>query len=133
MIDLTSTLKLEGAVAYLLGPDTEKSLEAAMAVLAKAQQKGGVVAIITNEKPGETLDVTGIDIESTLISETDSKEEAEHVLELLLSSNAVDAIIVDSFALDYEKASKYLDLAKKSKSVVLSVIHDKHSNLSIEW
>src|SRR5690606_36459295 len=69
-------------------------------VIANAQKTGGVAAFIDAE---HALDIEyarklGVDIENLLVSQPDTGEQALEIAELLIRSNAVDVVVVDSVA-----------------------------------
>jgi len=68
--------------------------------VAQAQRQGGIAAFVDAE---HALDPTwakklGVDLETLLVSQPGSGEEAMHITEMLIKSNAVDVIVVDSVA-----------------------------------
>ncbi|HPP53126.1 MAG TPA: DNA recombination/repair protein RecA, partial [Thermoguttaceae bacterium] len=72
----------------------------ALHVAAQAQRAGGIAAFIDAE---HALDPTwakklGVQLETLLVSQPSSGEEAMHIAEMLIRSNAVDVIVVDSVA-----------------------------------
>lgn len=89
-----------GRVIELFGPEGSGKTTLALHIAAEAQKKDGVVAFIDAE---HALDPNyakklGVRIEDLLISQPDSGEQALEIAELLVRSNAVDLIIVDSVA-----------------------------------
>lgn len=89
-----------GRVVEIFGPEGGGKTTLALHVAAEAQKMDGVVAFIDAE---HALDPTyaknlGVDMENLLISQPDSGEEALEIAELLVRSNAVDLIIIDSVA-----------------------------------
>ena len=81
-------------------------LDLALHVLAEAQKLGGEVAFIDVE---HALDPTyaralGVDIDSLLVSQPDTGEQAMEICEALVRSGAIDAIVVDSVAAMVPKA-----------------------------
>jgi recombination protein RecA len=68
--------------------------------VAQAQREGGIAAFIDAE---HALDPSwakklGVELESLLVSQPSSGEEAMHITEMLIKSNAVDVIVIDSVA-----------------------------------
>ena len=89
-----------GRVVELFGPEGCGKTTLALHIAAEAQKKGGMVAFIDVEHaldPGYA-ERLGVDTENILISQPDSGEEALQIAELLVRSNAVDLVIVDSVA-----------------------------------
>ncbi len=89
-----------GRVCELFGPEGSGKTTLALHVLAQAQKIGGVAAFIDAE---HALDPTwarklGVQLESLLISQPDTGEQALEICELLVRSNAVDVIVIDSVA-----------------------------------
>ncbi len=89
-----------GRVIELFGPESSGKTTIALHAVANAQRLGGVAAVIDAE---HALDPTwckklGVDIESLLVSQPGSAEEALQIAEMLVSSNAVDIIVIDSVA-----------------------------------
>ena len=84
----------------LFGPESSGKTTIALHAVAQAQQKGGVAAFIDVE---HALDPAwckrlGVDIEALLVSQPGSAEEALQIAEMLVLSNAVDIIVIDSVA-----------------------------------
>jgi len=89
-----------GRVVEIFGPEGGGKTTLALHAAAEAQKMDGVVAFIDAE---HALDPTyaknlGVDIENLLISQPGSGEEALEIGELLVRSNAIDLIIIDSVA-----------------------------------
>ena len=89
-----------GRVTELFGPESSGKTTVALHVIANAQRAGGVAAFIDAE---HALDTTwakrlGVDVSSLLISQPDTGEQALDITEMLIESNSVDVIIIDSVA-----------------------------------
>ena len=89
-----------GRVTEIYGPEASGKTTLALHVIAEAQRKGGVAAFVDAE---HALDVTyarklGVKTEDLLISQPDSGEQALEIAEILVRSNAVDVVVVDSVA-----------------------------------
>jgi recombination protein RecA len=89
-----------GRVVEIYGPEASGKTTLALQVIAQAQLLGGVAAFIDAE---HALDVTyarkvGVRTEDLLISQPDSGEQALEIAEILVRSNAVDMVVVDSVA-----------------------------------
>ncbi len=89
-----------GRVVEIFGPEGGGKTTLALHAAAEAQKMDGVVAFIDAE---HALDPTyaknlGVDMENLLISQPDSGEQALEIAELLVRSNAIDLIIIDSVA-----------------------------------
>ena len=89
-----------GRVTELFGPESSGKTTLALHIIANAQRAGGVAAFIDAE---HALDTTwakriGVDVSSLLVSQPDTGEQALDIAEMLISSNSVDVIVVDSVA-----------------------------------
>ncbi|MBN1788579.1 MAG: recombinase RecA [Sedimentisphaerales bacterium] len=89
-----------GRAIELFGPESSGKTTLALHIIANAQKKGGVAAFIDAE---HALDTTwakklGVDVSSLLVSQPDTGEQALDITEMLIKSNAVDVIVVDSVA-----------------------------------
>jgi len=89
-----------GRVTELFGPESSGKTTLALHVIASAQKAGGVAAFIDAE---HALDTTwakklGVDVSSLLVSQPDTGEQALDIAEMLIASNSVDVIVVDSVA-----------------------------------
>ncbi len=90
----------KGRIIEVYGPESSGKTTLALHILAEAQKKGGEVAFIDVE---HALDpqyaaALGVDINSLLVSQPDTGEQALEICEALVRSGAIDAIIVDSVA-----------------------------------
>ena len=90
----------KGRIIEIFGPESSGKTTLALHVLANAQRDGGIAAFIDAE---HALDPSwakklGVELETLLVSQPSSGEEAMHITEMLIRSNAVDAIVVDSVA-----------------------------------
>ncbi|MEC8320077.1 MAG: recombinase RecA, partial [Planctomycetota bacterium] len=90
----------KGRVVEVFGPESSGKTTLALTVAANVQKDGGVAAFIDAE---HALDPTwarklGVDIDEMLVSQPDTGEQALEICELLVRSNAVDIIVVDSVA-----------------------------------
>jgi len=89
-----------GRVTELFGPESSGKTTLALHIIANAQRTGGVAAFIDAE---HALDTTwakrlGVDVNSLLVSQPDSGEQALDITEMLIASNSVDVIVIDSVA-----------------------------------
>ena len=89
-----------GRVVEVYGPESSGKTTLALQILAEAKKMGGEVAFIDVE---HALDPTyasalGVDIDSLLVSQPDTGEQAMEICEALVRSGAIDAIVVDSVA-----------------------------------
>jgi recombination protein RecA len=89
-----------GRIIEVFGPESSGKTTVALHAVAAAQKQGGVAAYIDAEHaldPGWARRV-GVDLESLLVSQPSSAEEALKIAEMLIKSNAVDIIVIDSVA-----------------------------------
>ena len=89
-----------GRVVEIYGPESSGKTTFALHVTAQAQKGGGVAAFIDAE---HALDVTyaeklGVQVGDLLISQPDTGEQALEIVDMLVRSNAVDLIVIDSVA-----------------------------------
>lgn len=89
-----------GRIIELFGPESSGKTTLALHVIANAQREGGIAAFIDAE---HALDPSwakrlGVDLEDLLVSQPSYGEEALQIAEMLIKSNAVDVIVVDSVA-----------------------------------
>jgi recombination protein RecA len=89
-----------GRIIEIFGPESSGKTTVALHAVANAQRQGGVAAFIDAEHaldPGWAKRL-GVDLESLLVSQPSSGEEALKIAEMLIKSNAVDIIVIDSVA-----------------------------------
>ncbi len=90
-----------GRVIEIFGPESSGKTTLALTVVAQAQKRGGTAAFIDAE---HALDadyaskVIGVDIDALLVSQPDSGEQALEIVEMLVRSNAIDVVVIDSVA-----------------------------------
>jgi recombination protein RecA len=89
-----------GRIIEVFGPESSGKTTLALHVVAEAQKAGGIAAFIDAE---HALDPSwakklGVDLEMLLVSQPSYGEEAMHICEMLVKSNAVDVIVIDSVA-----------------------------------
>jgi recombination protein RecA len=89
-----------GRIAEIFGPESSGKTTLCLHIIANAQRQGGIAAFIDAE---HALDVEyarrlGVDVENLLVSQPDTGEQALEIAELLIRSNAVDVVVVDSVA-----------------------------------
>lgn len=90
----------KGRIVEIYGPESSGKTTVALHVVAEAQKKGGEAAYIDVE---HALDPTyarnlGVDIDSLLVSQPDTGEQALEIAEALVRSGALDVVVVDSVA-----------------------------------
>jgi recombination protein RecA len=89
-----------GRIIEIFGPESSGKTTLALHCAAEAQKTGGIAAIIDAEHAfdptwGKKL---GVELDTLLVSQPNSGEEAMQITEMLVKSNSVDVIIVDSVA-----------------------------------
>jgi recombination protein RecA len=89
-----------GRVLEVFGPESSGKTTLCLHIVGNAQKTGGVAAFIDAE---HALDPSwakrlGVQLDDLLVSQPDSGEQALEICELLVRSNAVDVIVVDSVA-----------------------------------
>ncbi|SHG31227.1 recombination protein RecA [Desulfacinum infernum DSM 9756] len=95
-----------GRIVEIYGPESSGKTTLALHVIAEAQKKGGLAAFIDAE---HALDVhyarkLGVNVDDLLISQPDYGEQALEIAEILVRSNAIDVIVIDSVAALVPKA-----------------------------
>lgn len=95
-----------GRIIEVYGPESSGKTTLALHILAEAQKMGGEVAFIDVEHALDPVYAAalGVDIDSLLVSQPDTGEQAMEICEALVRSGAIDAIIVDSVAAMVPKA-----------------------------
>ena len=89
-----------GRVVEIFGPESSGKTTLALQVIAQAQKTGGMAAFVDAE---HALDAAyaqklGVDLDSLLVSQPDNGEQALEIVEVLIRSNGVDVVVVDSVA-----------------------------------
>ena len=89
-----------GRVVEIYGPESSGKTTLSMHCIAEAQKKGGLAAFIDAEHAFDRAyaEKLGIDTSNLLISQPDNGEQALEIAEHLISSGAVDIIVIDSVA-----------------------------------
>ncbi len=90
----------KGRIVEIYGPESSGKTTLALQILAQAQSEGGTVAFIDAEHAMDPIYAAriGVDIDSVLISQPDTGEQALEICDMLIHSGAVDCIVVDSVA-----------------------------------
>src|SRR6187200_2777212 len=89
-----------GRVVEIFGPESSGKTTLSLQVIAEAQKLGGMAAFVDAE---HALDAAyaqrlGVDIDNLLVSQPDNGEQALEIVEVLIRSNGVDVVVVDSVA-----------------------------------
>jgi recombination protein RecA len=89
-----------GRISEIYGPESSGKTTLCLHVIANAQREGGITAFVDAE---HALDVgyarkLGVDVDNLLVSQPDTGEQALEIAEVLIRSNAVDVVVIDSVA-----------------------------------
>jgi recombination protein RecA len=89
-----------GRVVEVFGPESSGKTTLALSVIAQAQKAGGSAAFIDAEHAldAEYAVKLGVDIDNLLVSQPDNGEQALEIAEMLVRSNSIDVVVVDSVA-----------------------------------
>jgi recombination protein RecA len=89
-----------GRIVEIFGPESSGKTTLALSIAAKAQKEGGVVAFIDAEHALDPsyAEKIGVNLNDLLVSQPNYGEQALDIADLLVRSNAVDLIVVDSVA-----------------------------------
>lgn len=106
----------KGRIVEIFGPEASGKTTLALSVVAEAQKDGGICAIVDAE---HALDINyatkmGVNIESLMISQPDSGEQALSIVDSLIDSKLVDIIIVDSVAALVPQAEIEAEIGKNT-------------------
>ena len=96
----------KGRVVEIYGPESSGKTTVALHMVSEVQKRGGIAGFIDAEHALDPVYAKniGVDIENLYISQPDNGEQALEITEMLVRSNAVDIIIVDSVAALVPKA-----------------------------
>ena len=89
-----------GRIIEIYGPESSGKTTVAIHTIAEAQKKGGICAIIDAEHAFDSgyARKLGVDVDSLIISQPDYGEQALEIADRLISSGAVDVVVIDSVA-----------------------------------
>src|SRR5687768_4228532 len=89
-----------GRVIEIYGPESSGKTTVATHVIAEAQKKGGMCAIIDAEHAFDSAyaQKLGVDVDNLLISQPDYGEQALEIADRLILSGALDVVVIDSVA-----------------------------------
>jgi recombination protein RecA len=95
-----------GRVIEIFGPESSGKTTLALQVIAEAQRSGGMAAFVDAEHAldAQYAQKLGVDLENLLVSQPDHGEQALEIVEVLIRSNSVDVVVVDSVAALVPKA-----------------------------
>jgi len=89
-----------GRVVEIYGPEASGKTTLTLHCVANAQKVGGIAAFVDTEHALDPLYARrlGVDVDNLLVSQPDTGEQALNIAEMLVRSNAVDILVVDSVA-----------------------------------
>jgi recombination protein RecA len=89
-----------GRIVEIYGPESSGKTTLATYMIGQVQKRGGLAAFVDAEHAfdPEYAKILGVDLESLLVSQPDTGEQALEITETLVRSNAVDIIVIDSVA-----------------------------------
>ncbi|MCQ2418663.1 MAG: recombinase RecA [Clostridia bacterium] len=90
----------KGRIIEIYGPESSGKTTLALHILAQAQKRGGEIAFVDAEHALDPVyaKAIGVDIDSMLVSQPDTGEQALEITDALVRSGAIDAVVVDSVA-----------------------------------
>ena len=109
-----------GRIVEIYGPESSGKPTLALHILASAQKTGGEVAFIDVEHALEPAyaRALGVDIDSLLISQPDTGEQALEITEQLVRSGALDVVVVDSVAALLPRSELEGEMGESSVGVI---------------
>jgi recombination protein RecA len=128
-----------GRIVEIYGPESSGKTTLCLSTMAEAQKQGKTVAIIDAEHALDPLyaEKLGIDLDSLLVSQPDTGEQALEICDSLVRSGAVDVIVIDSVAaltpkaeIEGEMGDSHVGLQARLMSQALRKItaNVKHAN-----
>ncbi len=117
-----------GRIVEIYGPESSGKTTVALQIIAQAQKEGGEAAFIDVEHALDPVyaKALGVDIDSLLVSQPDTGEQALEIMEALIRSGAIDVIVLDSVAamvtraeIDGEMGSNHVGLQARLMSQAL--------------
>jgi recombination protein RecA len=89
-----------GRVIEIFGPESSGKTTLTLQIIAEAQKLGGMAAFVDAEHAldAQYAKKLGVDLENLLVSQPDNGEQALEIVEVLVRSNSVDVVVVDSVA-----------------------------------
>lgn len=90
----------KGRIIEVYGPESSGKTTIALQTIAEAQKNGGIAAFIDAEHALDPVyaRALGVDIDNLIVSQPDTGEQALEIAEALITSGAIDIIVVDSVA-----------------------------------
>src|SRR5678816_2103442 len=95
-----------GRVIEIFGPESSGKTTLALQVIAEAQRAGGMAAFVdaAHALDAQYAQKLGVELDNLLVSQPDNGEQALEIVEVLVRSNSVDVVVVDSVAALVPKA-----------------------------
>jgi len=89
-----------GRVVEIFGPESSGKTTLSLQIIAEAQKLGGMAAFVDAEHAldAQYAKKLGVDLDNLLVSQPDNGEQALEIVEVLVRSNGVDVVVVDSVA-----------------------------------
>src|ERR671925_898089 len=89
-----------GRVVEIFGPESSGKTTLSLQVIAEAQKLGGMAAFVDAEHAldAQYAKKLGVDLDNLLVSQPDNGEQALEIVEVLVRSNGIDVVVVDSVA-----------------------------------
>lgn len=89
-----------GRIIEIYGPESSGKTTLTLQTIAECQKKGGIAAFVDAEHALDPIYAAklGVNIDDLLVSQPDTGEQALEIVDMLVRSNAVDIIVVDSVA-----------------------------------
>ena len=118
----------KGRVVEIYGPESSGKTTLTLQVIAECQKNGGTAAFIDAEHAldPDYAEKIGVNIDNLLLSQPDNGEQALEITDMLISSNAIDIIVIDSVAaltpkaeIDGEMGSSHMGLQARLMSQAL--------------
>ena len=90
----------KGRICEIYGPESSGKTTLTLSAIAQAQKQGCVCAFVDAEHALDPIyaEKLGVDVDSLLVSQPDTGEQALEIVDMLVRSNAVDMIVIDSVA-----------------------------------
>jgi len=90
----------KGRVVEIYGPESSGKTTMTLQVIAQCQKQGGTAAFIDAEHALDPIyaEALGVDLDSLLVSQPDTGEQALEICDMLVRSGAVDLVVIDSVA-----------------------------------
>jgi recombination protein RecA len=116
-----------GRVVEVFGPESSGKTTLTLQVIAEAQKLGGMAAFVDAEHAldAQYAKKLGVDLDNLLVSQPDNGEQALEIVEVLVRSNGVDVVVVDSVAAQARLMSQALrkltGAVSKSKTCLIFI------------